>query len=304
MKIIRTAAGCLSAAGMIKELKKKGVEVIGTDCNVLPQNFNFCGKTYAVPMGNNPNFLGELLKICDLEKPDAVISGPEDEIIAISQNSELFEKKGILALVSSYEGAKTAADKIETYNFFKKETIPTPEIYNIENAKFPAITKPRFGRGGRQISISKNKEELEFNLAKTDNPIIQEFVEGTEYTIDVFCDMDGNPLSIIPRERTKVESGISVRAKTIYDKEMIDYSSKIAKKLKLFGPSCIQCIKGNDLKFIEINPRFGGGSILSLRADETILENLLRIIRKEVPVKSKGFKEGLTMMRFYEEYIF
>jgi len=300
--VIRTAVGCPASVGLIKELKKRGIRVVGMDCNPLSSGFYFCNKSYVVPKGDDPRFLKEILRICSLERPKAIISGPEEELLTLSKNKKLFERKNILVLVPDYETVKICSDKITTYNFFKKEGIPTPVIYKREKIKFPIIIKPRFGRGSTNIFKANNKKELEFYSGKVKNPILQEFINGTEYTVDVFADLEGNPLSVVPRIRLQIESGISIKGKTVYEKGIIDLCEKITEKLKLIGPSCIQFIKDREgPKFIEINTRFGGGSILSTKADSTIIPNLIRIIKGEKPRKSKGFRRGLTMLRYYSE---
>jgi len=302
LTVIRTAVGCPASVGLIKELRKRGVKIVGTDCNPLSAGFYFCDKSYVVPKGNDPKFLKEILKICETEKPKAIISGPEEEILALSKNKKLFEKRNIIVLVSDYKTAKICADKVATYNFFIRENIPTPKIYNKDNIRFPLIIKPRFGRGTTDVYKVKNKEELNFFLKKVKNPILQEYIKGTEYTVDIFSDFRGEPLSIVLRIRIQVESGISVKGKTVYNKEIIGFCKKIAEKLKLIGPSCIQCIKNNiGPKFIEVNPRFGGGSNLSIKADPTIVSNLMRMIKRKKTIKSRGFKEGITMLRYYSE---
>jgi len=300
--ILRSAVGCLSAMALINELKKEKVKVIGTDCSPLSAGLSLCDKGYVVPRGDDPRFLVEIFKVCDMEKPDAILSGPEEEILVLSKNKRLFAERNILLLCPDYDTVKICADKVETYKVFKNHGIPTPEIYSKENIKFPCIIKPRFGRGGREIFRAKDVYELEFYSKKVTNPITQGFVEGTEYTVDTFADLEGNPLSIVPRIRLQVESGISVKGMTVYDEEIISYCQKIVKELRLIGPSCIQCIRGDKgLKFTEINSRFGGGSILSIKADPTIIHNLIKIVKGEAPMPSNGFKEGLTMLRYYSE---
>jgi len=300
---MRSAVGCLSAVALITELKRRGVNIIGLDCNPSSVGFQFCDQSYVVPRGDNPAFLTEILRICDIEKPDAILSGPEEEIMVLSQNKELFAEKNILLLCPDYEAVKVCTDKAEAYRVFKSHNIPTPEVYDGGNAKFPCIVKPRFGRGGRDIFKAEDAHELSFYFTKVANPIIQEFIEGTEYTVDTLADLEGNPLSIVPRIRMECESGISVKGMTVYNKEIISYCQQIVRELRLAGPSCIQCIRNDKtgIKFIEINPRFGGGSILSIKADPTIISNLLRIVKHETPVPSKGFKQGLTMLRYYSE---
>lgn len=300
--IIRSAVGCLSAMALINELKREKVKVIGIDCNPLSAGLHLCDKGYVVPRGDDPRFLEEILKICNMERPHAILSGPEEEILVLSKNKELFTKMNILVLCPDYNTVTMCADKVKTYQTLRSHSIPTPQVYNKENIKFPCIIKPRFGRGGKDVYKVEDSYELELYLKKVSHPVIQEFVDGTEYTSDTFADLEGNPLSIVPRIRLQVESGISVKGMTVYDKQIIDYCRKMVKELNLMGPSCIQCIRGDKgLKFTEINPRFGGGSILSIKADLTIIANLIKIVKGETPMPSNGFKEGLTMLRYYSE---
>lgn len=299
---MRSAVGCLSAMALINELKKEGVRIIGLDCNPLSAGLYLSDKSYVVPRGDAPRFLGEIIKICDAEKPSAMLSGPEEELLVLSKNKGLFAERGVLVLCPDYETVKVCADKLETGRALKSYGIPTPEIYAHDDVKFPCIIKPRFGRGGRQIFKAEDADELEFHSKNVTHPVIQEFVSGIEYTVDTFADLDGNPLSIVPRVRLQVESGISVKGVTVYDEEIISYCQKIVRELRLIGPACIQCMRNDEgLKFTEINPRFGGGSILSLKADPTIIPNLIKIVRGEAPMPSNGFKEGLTMLRYYSE---
>jgi len=301
--ILKTAVGCLSAAGFIKELKKRNVKVVGVDCDPFSAGFFLCDKSYVVPRGNDPLFIEKIIEICDREKPDAIFSGPEEEILALSKHKEEFTKRGIFLFCPDYEVAMVCFDKIKTYKVFKKYNIPVPRLYrNFNEVKFPCIVKPRFGRGSRDVFKIRHRDELDFYLRDVESPLIQEFIDGVEYTVDVFADLEGNPLSIVPRVRLKIESGISVKAVTVYNERVIEYCRRIINGLKLTGPSCIQCIEGKDgPKFIEINPRFGGGSVLSLKADPGIVENIIKIIRKEKPHSLGSFKKGLMMLRYYNE---
>ncbi len=302
IKIIRSAVGSLPSWGLIEELQKAGVEIIGIDSNPLSFGLYHLKRNYVVPRGDDPNFIREILKIIDKEQPTAILSGPEEELLTLSKNKRKIEERGTLLLCPDYEYIEICADKKKTNEVFKRIRVPTPEIFDSSSAKFPCIIKPRFGRGSSNIYVAKNEEDLRFYLKKIEEPIFQEFVQGEEHTVDILADKDGNALSVIPRLRLHTESGISVKGKTVYDKEIIDYCKKIAKELKLFGPSCIQCIRSKEgVKFIEVNTRFGGGSILSIKADPTIISNLIKMIKEENPESSKEFREGLVMLRYYSE---
>lgn len=302
IKIIRSAVGSMPSWGLIGELQKAGVEVIGMDSNPLSFGLYLLKESYIVPRGDNPNFIEEILKIIDKEQPDAILSGPEEELLTLSKNKSRIEERGTLLLCPDYKYVEICADKKKTNEVFERIRVSTPEIFDLDYPKFPCIIKPRFGRGSSNIYVAKDEEDLHFYLKKIEEPIIQEFVQGEEYTVDILADKDGNALSVVPRLRLHTESGISVKGKTVYDKEIITYCKKIAKELKLFGPSCIQCIRSKEgVKFIEVNTRFGGGSILSIKADPTIIPNLIKMIKEEKPEPSGGFKEDLVMLRYYSE---
>lgn len=302
IKIIRSAVGSMPSWGLIEELQKAGVEIIGIDSNPLSFGLYLLERSYVVPRGDDPKFIEQISKIINKEQPNAILSGPEEELLSLSKNKRRIEERGSLLLCPDYEYVEICTDKKKTYEAFKKIGIPVPEIFDSTSVKFPCIIKPRFGRGSSNIYIARNEDELNFYIKNVEEPVIQEFIQGEEYTVDILADKDGNALSVVPRLRLGIESGISVKGKTVYDEEIINYCKKIAKELKLFGPSCIQCIRNKEgVKFIEVNPRFGGGSILSIKADPTIIPNLIKLIKGEKPEPSKGFKEGLVMLRYYSE---
>jgi len=284
-------------------LQNAGVEVVGIDSNPHSVGLHLLEKSYTVPQGNDLFFIKTILEIIDKEQPDAILSGPEEELLTLSKYKEIIEESGTLLLCPDYEYVEICADKKKTNEAFERIRIPVPEVFtDVDSVRFPCVIKPRYGRGSSDVYMANNEYELEFYLKRVNEPVIQEFVKGEEFTVDMLSDRDGTALSVVPRLRVELESGISVKGITVYDREIMDYSKKIARELKLFGPSCVQCIRGeNGVEFIEVNTRFGGGSILSIKADPTIIPNLIKMIRGEEPTPAQGFKWGLVMMRYYSE---
>jgi carbamoyl-phosphate synthase large subunit len=287
---------------LINELKKKGIKVVGIDADPLSAGLYLCDKGYVVHRVDHPRFLNDVLSICDIEKPNLMLPGPDMGTLLISKNKKLFTRRGVLVLCPDYDTTKICVDKLETHRKLQSLGIPIPKIFTQKAMRFPCIIKPRSGRGSIDVFIVNNKTELKAHISKIKNPIIQEFVSGTEYSVDVFSDLNGIPLSIVPRIRVQTESGVSFKGITEYDKTIINYCDKISRKMRLIGPSCIQCIKNDKgVKFIEINLRFGGGSILSLKANPSVISNLIKIAKGQKPKPSKKFKIGLTMLRYYSE---
>ena len=302
VRIIKTAVGSMGKVPLIKELQKNGVFVIGTDVNPLSSGLYISDKKYVVPKGDDPNFLQSMINICKIEKPNLLLPNEEYETLTLSKNKNLFEEMGIILLCPDFDIVKTCFDKKKTKVYLDNIGIPTPVTFTPQNAQFPCIIKPNFGRGSGNMYLVNNEKELEFYLSKVESPIIEEYIQGEEFSVDIIADLSGEPLSVIPRVRIQTESGISTKGITKNEPTIIDFCKKITKELELKGPSCIQCIKNESgVKFIEINNRFGGGSILSVHACKSIIDNLIKIAKNEKPVKDFKFKEELTMLRYYNE---
>lgn len=301
-RVVKTSVGSIATWGLVQELQKAGAEVIGIDCDPLSFAFYLLKRRYVVPKGSDPRYVSEVMRIVDAERPAAILSGTEEELLVMSYAADELEKKGTLLLSPESRIVKTCMDKKLAADWLRRASIPIPEVYEGDSARFPCAVKPRVGRGSRNAFRADDRAELSVWLRKVEDPIIQEFVSGDEYSVDILADKNGDAISVVPRLRLYTESGISVKSKTVFDPEIIDYCTRIAKGLRLFGPSCVQCIKGADgPKFTDINMRFGGGSILSIKADPTIIPNLLRLIRHEEVVKSSGFKRDLVMLRYHSE---
>lgn len=303
MKLIISACGSMPQVSLIKDFQEYNVKIIGIDCNPLSVGFKFCDNYYVIPKATDNNFLPKMLEICGKEKPDAIVISPDEELMKMAQNRTYFESLKIKLLIPKSMIVGICNDKWFTYHFFKNNKIPTPLTRLYEGFNGPSIIKPRQGRGSSGIFRVNNLIEEIFYKDRMENYIIQKFIEGKEYTVDILSDWNSNPISIIIRERIEVESGICTKGKIVFDKEITKYVKQIVKKLGLVGMSCIQCIRGKEgLKFIEINLRFGGGSVLSRRADPTIIPNYLRLIEGKKLLKPKKPKQ-LTFLRYYSEVI-
>ena len=132
--------------------------------------------------------------------------------------------------------------------------------------------------------------------------IVQPFIEGTEYTVDAFCDFEGNPVLITPRVRLAVRSGEVLKTKICQDKTIIAEMNKIIESFKPCGPITVQLIrdfKTGDDYFIEINPRYGGGAPLSMKAGADSSEVMLKLLSgQKIEYIEEAAEEGAIYSRF------
>jgi carbamoyl-phosphate synthase large subunit len=137
------------------------------------------------------------------------------------------------------------------------------------------------------------------------NPILQEFIAGSEITTDLICDVNGDVLGIVSRKRIEVKSGEVLKGVTIYDRRIVDACLLIAKELPVIGPITIQCINcENKLYFTEINARLGGGIPLSIAAGANSPQWLLaRAANIAIDIPAIGsYQTGLYLTRYNESF--
>jgi carbamoyl-phosphate synthase large subunit len=133
--------------------------------------------------------------------------------------------------------------------------------------------------------------------------IYQDYLDGTEYTIDVLSDLDKNPLLAVPRIRIQTKAGISTKGKIVRHRALEEQCIQIAKVIGIIGPCCIQIKESSDgiLSLLEINPRMGGGTIFTTLAGANFPSMILDLIEGNKPV-IPTIKE-ITVLRYYEEII-
>ncbi|MCM8831834.1 MAG: ATP-grasp domain-containing protein [Candidatus Omnitrophica bacterium] len=291
----------------LKECGAKG-KVISVDINPLSAGLYVSDKYYFVSSSSKTDFIPSILKICKKEDIKLIIPTRDKELLLFAKNKEKFKKQGIYVMVSDPEVVEICNDKYKFYHFLMRNNISTAESYLPNKIKFssliyPVIIKPRYGSGSRSIFKAESQRELKFFINYVSDPIIQEFVNGEEYTVDLFSDFNRRVISIIPRQRIETFCGESYKGKTVKDFKIIECAKILAEKLGTIGHITIQCIKkGNRVKFIEVNPRFGGGAILGIKAGANTPLLLLNIILgKKIEPQIGKFKENLVMLRYTKD---
>lgn len=291
----------------IKAKKLKGLsgKIVCADMSELAPALYFADKAYTIPAIRDSKFVESLLDICKKENISLIIPTIDTELEVLSRNIEKFHSIGTDVLISSFDTVRITQNKMETFKFFKSIGIKTPESYvnGMEyKGEFPCFIKPIFGSSSVNAFKAKNEKELEFFKYYIGDYIIQDLILGEEYTIDVFCNFEGEPIYITPRIRISTRSGEVNKTKIHNEPILIEQVMQIIKILKPKGPLTIQAIrseKDGDYYFIEINARFGGGSPLSMMAGANSAEALYDIlVGKEIGFKANPAKDGLIFLRF------
>ncbi|KGX86365.1 ATP-grasp domain-containing protein [Pontibacillus litoralis] len=292
----------------MNDLGVKG-SIVGTDINPLSPGLSIVDSKYLVSRCTSPEFIDELKDICRKEDIQAIIPLIDTELLVLARHKDEFRDIGVEIIVSDEGVINICNDKITTYKYFRENNFPTPKVldfdFTLENAEFPLFVKPANGHGSINTFKVNNLNELEFFKKYVKNPIIQEFINGTEYTLDIFADLKGRVLSVVPRIRLETRAGETNKGKTVKSEKLIKVGKDVVEKLGAIGPVTLQCfVNEKGVYIIEINPRFGGGVPLGIASGADYPKMLIKLLLNEqvLPILNE-FKEDMYMLR-YEDAIF
>jgi carbamoyl-phosphate synthase large subunit len=296
----------------MNEMGLKG-KILGVDANPLSPAYYVTDVSFRICRINDKEYIPSLLEICQREKVNLLISLLDTDLVKLAENLEEFQKRGVFVLISSLEVVKLSRDKRLTHDFFKKNDIPTPRLLDYEKVlnegNFPFFIKPLDGSASNNTFFIENRESLAFFYQYVPKPLIMEYVAGDEYTLDIFIDLHKEIKALVPRKRLEVRSGEVSKSQIVLDPEIIAAGRKVGEALANKGALGIlntQCIFTADhqIKFIEINPRFGGGCPLSIYAKYPFPRwTIETALGKSLSPIEQNLGNGLTMLR-YDDAVF
>lgn len=311
--VLVSAAGSTHGVNVINALRLQrqyDVKIVSIDSDVYAAGLYLADYCEIVPRVSEPSFKDCISEICKKHNVNVVIPTHSVELPFYSSNRKYFKEIGVGMLVAPLKSLEICDDKIKLANFFSELGVRYPRGYDLSNinciseADFPLFIKPRSGTGSSYAHKVNNLNELDFYLHRVPSPVIQEFIEGTEYTINAISDDDGHVVSALPIKRLKVKMGLSVVAKTESNFSLVEEAKRVVEALGLIGPSNVQVIlKGMKPIFIEVNPRLAAGSLpLAVAAGVNIPLIILQIILGD-PVAKPCLDYGKTLIRYWNSIV-
>ncbi|WP_026506441.1 ATP-grasp domain-containing protein [Butyrivibrio sp. MC2013] len=316
MKILFTSVGrrveLMQAFRNAADKLGEDLTIIGADMNTNAPALYFCDRTLKALPIRDPGYIDHLLDYCRGEKVDCLIPTIDTDLLILSQNKERFEDIACKVLIAAPDKVKICRDKNYTADYFISLGLKSPKPVNSVSAveamlaageiSFPVFIKPCDGSSSINAYKVDSLEDLRVYADKIGDYIIQPYIEGREYTIDIFCDYEGKPVYITPRERLAVRAGEVLQTRIEQNDLMIDEMLTLAADFAPSGQITVQLIKDNnsgDNYYIEINPRFGGGAPLSIKAGADSAEAVIRMLRGEKLTFMRGAaRDGEIYSRF------
>ena len=286
---------------------RAGATTVAADLDPLAPALYHADHKALVPRVDDPGYVASLAKLVAEHDIRLVVPLTDLDQEIVSAARDLLAPA--LVLAPSPEVCRTMGDKFLAHAFFEEHGIDSPRTWLPEDVpadvRFPVLVKVRQGFGSRHIYRADDREQLEFHLHHPPvDSMVQEACLGEEFSIDVFCDVDGRCLNAIPRSMIQSKGGESIKGESLRDAELIEHGARVAEAIGIVGPANVQCFREPDgsLPVTDVNPRFGGAFPLPLAAGSRYPELALALACGERPEPRLGhFRAGIVMTRFFSD---
>jgi len=258
-----------------------------------------------VPRSDEAEFLPALLRLCRQRSVALLVPTRDEELPLFAEQHRAFAEVGTRVLTPDPETVAICQDKRRFLDFCRAHGFGVPTTYpsGVPVEAFPVFVKPRVGKGGKGVYQARSRQELAWVLQQMPEAIVQELISAPEYTVDLFADFSARVVSVVPRERVRIFGGESFVSRTHKHDGLTRESIRLAEALRLTAHNTLQCfLCGDEIKWIEVNPRFGGAAHLSFAAGAATPRFLVQLLKgQELTPRIREFRDNYVMLRYTED---
>ena len=314
-KVLISPVGGQVAFGIIEYFKNNGHTVIGMDTHPEATGRFFCDAFHQVPRVGDAGYKTAVLDIISTRHVDLFVSWLDPEIMFWNEQYYLGGIPGEMSrqfAMAFRPDLREVYDKFLLHALLERHDIETPATRllshdeSFASFKDPIVIKPRLGSGSRDTYIAETCEDAEYyrrsllrRSLRLDQFLAQEFIDGLEYTVDVFA-LDGAVENAVIRSRRE-HRGVSLRGETVHDDGIERVVRTLCGALKMDGLSNIQLIRREGTSYVtDINLRPSGTIMFSINAGVDLLGNVIERIEGR-DISRYGRPRLLKMARYLRE---
>lgn len=249
---------------------------------------------------DDPQALEELILLCGLRGIGLIVPTRDGELPFFARHREAFEAQGVRVLVPSPDSVRVCQDKRAFTRMLERYGYPAIQILDPTGAlpDFPLFARPVTGAAGKGARKIETREDL--TTLRPDD-LLHPFIDAPEVSIDLLMDLDGGrAVQAVARERVLVVAGESKVTKVIEAPEAVAVAMRLGQALGLVGHNTVQTFLHPERGplLIEINPRFGGASVLSVAAGLDSPARILAMLRgDDSAYEPRPIRIGETLYR-------
>ena len=305
--ILLTPGGTGMAITTIQAFRADGDHrIVTTDVDQLSPGLHLADRGYLVPRFDDPEYFPAVLDIVEREGVDVVFPAFDGILMDFAARRADLESRGANLAISPIETLRTTQDKWQTVQALEG-TVPMPDsAVSLDDVDASAdwFVKPRRGSGSEDAYRAVSWNELEFYFERIEDPIVQSYLPGSEFTIDCFPAPDGGVATCVPRHRHEITDGISTKVTVTRYAELDRIADRIADALEFVGPFFFQVREDADgtPKLIEIGARLAGTMCHRFVTPSLQQATVVSLLDGHVPSFDVAY--GRSMSRYWAETYF
>lgn len=304
--VLVTGVGGPAGLSALKALREAGIgPLVGVDANPRAAGREFCDRFQVVPPARDPRYLEALWEVLQTADVTVLLPTVDEELLLLSAQRRAFALEGITLLTAPAPVLATALDKHATAHALGDPFVATWTLEEFPGG-MPCVIKPRRGRGSRDVYVCEDAASLAFYAPRVPDAIVQPYLVGPEFTVDTLYLPDRAFLFSAARQRDGMRGGITTQGVIRQDPAVLDVVNAAISRLGVVGLSCTQVRFTPDgaPKIIEINPRVGGSSILTVLAGVNLPAMAVAAARGDaVPEAADLAVREIAFARFFAEVI-
>lgn len=259
-----------------------------------------------LPPWGGPEYGEVVMTVCRQNDIGLLVPTADRELEYLLPIAESLRQMGVSVLLPSAKGLAVCRDKSAFVSFCQKHGFPVPMTWALDEtpSRFPVYVRPRAGQGGLGVGLVKTPSLLCALRQEMSDLVIQEYIDDPEYSVDLLMDLEGHPLQAVARRRLVVHGGEAQVSQVERQDALTDQVMALGHALGLVGHNVVQAFysPGKGIRFIEVNPRFGGASNLSIEAGLDSPARLLALAAGDESAREpRPIRYGLTMLRHGED---
>jgi carbamoyl-phosphate synthase large subunit len=250
--------------------------------------------------------LEDLIGFCKEQGIRLLVPTRDGELAWFAEHAEALAEAGVALPLGAAADVRDCLDKLRFFERGRDAGIPAiPTSLDLdalaeETGAERFVVKERYGAGSQSIGLGLDREHARAHAAQLRQPVFQPRVEGTEHSVDLYVNREGQLVEAVPRLRARVHGGESVVSETVEAPALVEGAAALAHAFGLRGHAVLQAFTTSDgVQWIECNPRYGGASALAFEAGlDSPRHALLEALGRHVAPQLGSYQRGLRLLRY------
>lgn len=284
-RFLITSIGSAATDVAARTLTSQGHDLFG--CDIYPDtwlgNSAYFASVLRAPLSADRDaYVQFLLSACRENSVNYLLPLTDIDVEQVASMKESLTSESIVACAPDPGIVDVCRDKAMLARFVERlghraidtELAHSPEA---ERMEFPRILKPRRGRSSQGNVVVDSTEGFDYASGLRGDYVVQPFLRGTYYTVDVVRDRFGTVAAIPRRELLRTRDGLGTTVEVFRGGPLVQVVTDVAHALDLVGVVNIEFIglDSGEFRLMEINPRLSGGVAFSHLAGYDVVTNAI-----------------------------